>query len=162
MIAHEHLCFGMRLMEALEHLCFALRSAPINPATQRDYSVTMSAATDGVRVRAREGEEVEWSTKAARRAGTLKDMMDDAPTENGIYPENGRLPIAAAELTMLGAMCEADDPTPASLDKDMQRNMLYGTYSTCCTAQAMFLWHTARAAVQSVLILPTPLPPVAC
>ena len=92
-----------------------LRSAPINPATQRDYSVTMSAATEGVRVRAREGEEVEWSTKAARRAGTLKDMMDDAPTENGIYPENGRLPIAAAELTMLGAMCEADDPTPASL-----------------------------------------------
>jgi len=37
--------------------------------------------TDGqerVRLRAREGEAFEWTRRVARRAGTLKDMMDDA------------------------------------------------------------------------------------
>ena len=41
----------------------------------------------------------------ARRAGTLKDMMDDAPTEDGVYPVPT---IAAAELAILREMCEAD------------------------------------------------------
>jgi len=72
--------------------------------------------TDGqerVRLRAREGEDVEWTRRVAQRAGTLKDMMDDAPTEDGVYP----LPtIAAAELAMLREMCEADS-MPARLEQ---------------------------------------------
>eukprot|EP00900_Chrysochromulina_parva_P007787 jgi/Chrpa1/17009/Chrysochromulina_OHIO_Genome00019994-RA len=71
----------------------------------------MSDDQDRVRVRAREGEAVEWTRRVAQRAGTLKDMMDDAPTEDGVYP----VPmIAAAELAMLREMCEADS-MPARL-----------------------------------------------
>ena len=66
---------------------------------------------DRIRVRAREGEEVEWSHKAARYAGALKDMMDDCPPENGIYPVPT---IAAAALSKLAAMSEPD-ASPASL-----------------------------------------------
>eukprot|EP00900_Chrysochromulina_parva_P028003 jgi/Chrpa1/9837/Chrysochromulina_OHIO_Genome00008028-RA len=65
-----------------------------------------------VRLRAREGEDVEWTHRVAQRASTLKNMMDDAPTEDGVYP----LPtIAAAELEMLMEMCEADS-MPARLE----------------------------------------------
>ena len=66
-----------------------------------------------VRLRAREGEAVEWTRRVAQRAGTLKDMMDDAPTEDGVYP----VPmIAAAELAVLREMCEADS-MPARLEQ---------------------------------------------
>jgi hypothetical protein len=72
--------------------------------------------TDGqerVRLRAREGEAVEWTRRVAQRAGTLKDMMDDAPPEDGVYP----VPmIAAAELALLREMCEADS-MPARLEQ---------------------------------------------
>ncbi|KOO21250.1 protein nlrc3 [Chrysochromulina tobinii] len=72
--------------------------------------------TDGqerVRLRAREGEAVEWTRRVAQQAGTLKDMMDDAPTEDGVYP----VPmIAAAELAVLREMCEADS-MPARLEQ---------------------------------------------
>ena len=67
-----------------------------------------SLVTDGqerVRLRAREGEAVEWTRRVAQRAGTLKDMMDDAPTEDGVYPVPT---IAAEELAVLREMCEAD------------------------------------------------------
>jgi Ran GTPase-activating protein (RanGAP) involved in mRNA processing and transport len=64
-------------------------------------------------LRAREGEAVEWTRRVAQRAGTLKDMMDDAPTEDGVYP----VPmIAAAELAVLQEMCEADS-MPARLEQ---------------------------------------------
>ena len=72
--------------------------------------------TDGkerVRLRAREGEAVEWTRRVAQRAGTLKDMMDDAPTEDGVYPVPT---IAAAELAVLREMCEADS-MPARLEQ---------------------------------------------
>ena len=73
--------------------------------------------TDGieerVRLRAREGEAVEWTRRAAQRAGTLKDMMDDAPTDDGVYPVPT---IAAAELAVLREMCEADS-MPARLEQ---------------------------------------------
>ena len=72
--------------------------------------------TDGqerVRLRAREGEAVEWTRRVAQRAGTLKDMMDDAPTEDGVYPVPT---IAAAELAVLREMCEADS-MPAILER---------------------------------------------
>ena len=51
-----------------------------------------------VRLRARDGEAVEWTRRAAQRAGTIKDMMDDAPTDDGVYPVPT---IAAAELAVL-------------------------------------------------------------
>jgi hypothetical protein len=72
--------------------------------------------TDGqerVRLRAREGEAVEWTRRVAQRAGTLKDMMDDAPPEDGVYPVPT---IAAAELAVLREMCEADS-MPARLEQ---------------------------------------------
>jgi Ran GTPase-activating protein (RanGAP) involved in mRNA processing and transport len=72
--------------------------------------------TDGkerVRLRAREGEAVEWTRRVAQRAGTLKDMMDDAPPEDGVYPVPK---IAAAELAVLREMCEADS-MPARLEQ---------------------------------------------
>jgi hypothetical protein len=73
----------------------------------------MSDGTERVRLRAREGEAVEWTRRVAQRAGTLKDMMDDAPPEDGVYP----VPmIAAAELAVLREMCEADS-MPARLEQ---------------------------------------------
>jgi hypothetical protein len=39
-----------------------------------------------IRVRARDGEEVTLSHDAARLMGTLKDLMDLATSEDGIYP----------------------------------------------------------------------------
>ena len=73
----------------------------------------MSDDHERVRLRAREGEVVEWTRRVAQRAGTLKDMMDDAPTDDGVYPV---LTIAAAELAVLREMCEADS-MPARLEQ---------------------------------------------
>jgi hypothetical protein len=60
--------------------------------------------TAPVRVRSREGDLVEWSHEAARRAGALRDLIDDAPSEDGIYPA----PVATPSLNMLAAMSELD------------------------------------------------------
>ena len=73
----------------------------------------MIEGQERVRLRAREGEAVEWTFRVAQRAGTLKDMMDHAPTEDGVYPVPT---IAAAELAVLREMCEADS-MPARLDQ---------------------------------------------
>ena len=73
----------------------------------------MSDDHERVRLRAREGEVVEWTRRVAQRAGTLKDMMDDAPTDDGVYPVPT---IAAAELAVLREMCEADS-MPARLEQ---------------------------------------------
>jgi hypothetical protein len=57
-----------------------------------------------IRVRARDGEEVTLSQDAARLMGTLKDLMDLAPSEDGIYP----MPtIMASTLQMV---CKLNDP----------------------------------------------------
>ena len=69
---------------------------------------------DTVRVRAREGDEVEWSRKAARRAGTLKDQMDDAPPDDDVYPAPA---VSAAVLRALGELCEPDYVYPSSLEQ---------------------------------------------
>ena len=73
----------------------------------------MTDTQERVRLRAREGEAVERTRRVAQRAGTLKDMMDDAPTEDGVYPVPT---IAAAELAVLREMCEADS-MPAILEQ---------------------------------------------
>ena len=57
-----------------------------------------------IRVRARDGEEVTLSRDAARLTGTLKDLMDLATSEDGIYP----MPtIMASTLQMV---CKLNDP----------------------------------------------------
>ena len=57
-----------------------------------------------IRVRARDGEEVTLSQDAARLMGTLKDLMDLATSEDGIYP----MPtIMASTLQMV---CKLNDP----------------------------------------------------
>ena len=73
----------------------------------------MTDGNERVRLRARGGEAVEWTLRVAQRAGTLKDMMDDAPTDDGVYPVPT---IAAAELAVLREMCEADS-MPARLEQ---------------------------------------------
>ena len=57
-----------------------------------------------IRVHARDGEEVTLSQDAARLMGTLKDLMDLATSEDGIYP----MPtIMASTLQMV---CKLNDP----------------------------------------------------
>ena len=57
-----------------------------------------------IRVRARDGKEVTLSRDAARLMGTLKDLMDLATSEDGIYP----MPtIMASTLQMV---CKLNDP----------------------------------------------------
>ena len=83
------------------------------PPKKKCVTDGQASERERVRLRAREGEDVEWTRRIAQRAGTLKEMMDDAQTEDGVYP----LPtIAATELAMLREMCEADS-MPARLEQ---------------------------------------------
>ncbi|KOO34935.1 protein nlrc3-like protein, partial [Chrysochromulina tobinii] len=66
-----------------------------------------------IRVRARDGEEVTMSREVARLAGHLKDLMDDAPPEDGVYPVPA---IAAWTLDLLGKL-SAPDSTRPSVDE---------------------------------------------
>ena len=67
-----------------------------------------------VRVRGREGEEVEWSQKAARRAERLKNWLDDLdPSEHSIFPIEE---TATTVLRTLGEMCD-DDWSASSLEE---------------------------------------------
>jgi hypothetical protein len=67
-----------------------------------------------VRVRGREGEEVVWSRKAARRAGRLTNWLDDlGPSEDTIFPVQE---TCATVLRTLGAMCD-DDWSASCLDE---------------------------------------------
>ena len=67
-----------------------------------------------VRVRGREGEEVVWSRKAARRAGRLTNWLDDLdPSEDTIFPVTE---TCATVLRTLGAMCD-DDWSASCLDE---------------------------------------------
>ena len=68
-----------------------------------------------VRVRGREGEEVEWSRKAARRAGRLNNWLNDLdPSEDTVFPINE---TATTVLRTLGAMCHDDDWSASRLDE---------------------------------------------
>eukprot|EP00900_Chrysochromulina_parva_P015686 jgi/Chrpa1/24118/Chrysochromulina_OHIO_Genome00011658-RA len=67
-----------------------------------------------VRVSGREGEEVVWSRKAARRAGRLTNWLDDLnPSEDTIFPVEE---TCATVLRTLGAMCD-DDWSASCLDE---------------------------------------------
>ena len=56
-----------------------------------------------VRVRSREGEEVTCSRKAARRAVTLDNMIDDSA--DGICP----MDVPVVDLRVILSLCEDDD-----------------------------------------------------
>jgi len=51
-----------------------------------------------------------WPREAARNAGTLKDLMDDAPPEDGVYPVPK---IAAWTLDLLGKLSDPDSTRPS-------------------------------------------------
>jgi Ran GTPase-activating protein (RanGAP) involved in mRNA processing and transport len=69
-----------------------------------------------IRVRARDGEEVTLSRDAARLMGTLKDLMDLATSEDGIYP----LPtIMASTLQMVCKLNDPDYTWPSSDERSL-------------------------------------------
>ena len=66
-----------------------------SPAEEQEEAPAAKKATrydEPIRVRARDGEEVTMSPEVARLAGHLKDLMDDASSEDGVYP----VPIVTA------------------------------------------------------------------
>eukprot|EP00900_Chrysochromulina_parva_P012395 jgi/Chrpa1/21156/Chrysochromulina_OHIO_Genome00024449-RA len=75
-------------------------------ATSAEEAPTAKKAKheEPIRVRARDGEEVTLSRDAARLMGTLKDLMDLATSEDGIYPVPT---IVASTLQMV---CKLNDP----------------------------------------------------
>jgi len=58
-----------------------------------------------VRVRGRDDEEVTWSRRAARNAGTLSYIMDDAAPADGVYPAPM---LTASVLGTLAEMCHPE------------------------------------------------------
>ncbi|KOO32853.1 hypothetical protein Ctob_010456 [Chrysochromulina tobinii] len=69
-----------------------------------------------IRVRARDGEEVTLSRDAARLMGTLKDLMDLATSEDGIYP----MPtIMASTLQMVCKLNDPDYTWPSSDERSL-------------------------------------------
>eukprot|EP00900_Chrysochromulina_parva_P016223 jgi/Chrpa1/24601/Chrysochromulina_OHIO_Genome00027920-RA len=78
--------------------------------TSATDALTTGTADERIRVRARGGEEVTWPRKAARNAGTLKDLMDDAPPEDDVYPVPK---IAAWTLDLLGKLSDPDSTRPS-------------------------------------------------
>ena len=69
-----------------------------------------------IRVRARGGEEVTLSRDAARFMGTLKDLMDLATSEDGIYP----MPtIMASTLQMVCKLNDPDYTWPSSDERSL-------------------------------------------
>jgi hypothetical protein len=65
-----------------------------------------------IRVRARDGEEVVLSQDAARLMGTLKDLMDLATSEDGIYP------VPTIMASTLQMVCKLNDPDYKSPSSD--------------------------------------------
>ena len=78
----------------------------------------MGTGNERIRVRARGGEEVTWSREAARLAGTLKDLMDDAPPEDGVYPVPT---MTATTLCMLGMLNDPDSTWPSADERSVSQ-----------------------------------------
>ena len=72
-----------------------------------------------IRVRGSDAE-VEWSLKAARRAGEFNYMMDNVPPEDGVYPAPE---VTAKVLGALAEMCEAEY-APPSLEQQSVSELL--------------------------------------
>ena len=72
------------------------------------------ATDDGerrVRVRGRDGDEIEWSRKAARRAGRLNNWLDDLdPSEDAVFSITE---TTTTVLRILGELCDDDEGSSA-------------------------------------------------
>ena len=79
----------------------------------------MAESTGKITVRGSDAE-VEWSRKAARRAGELNYMMDNVPPEDGVYPAPE---VTAKVLGALAEMCEAEY-APPSLEQQSVSELL--------------------------------------
>ena len=71
-----------------------------------------SAEKSKIRLRSLEGEEVPWSRNVAQRAAFLKNMMDDAPTDDNIYPVSA---VSTEVLVSLERLCDPDYDQSATL-----------------------------------------------
>jgi len=80
----------------------------------------MGTADERIRMRARDGEEVTLSCNAARLVGTIKDLMDFATSENGIYA----MPAIRASALLL--VCKLNDPeyTWPSMDQLYEHSLV--------------------------------------
>ena len=79
----------------------------------------MAAAEANIRVRSREGEEITWSRKAARRSGEIKDQMDIKDQRDSTVPEDGVFlapTVEAESLRTMGALLEAEGDAAADAE----------------------------------------------
>ena len=79
----------------------------------------MGTADERIRVRARDGEEVTLSCNAARLVGTIKDLMDFATSENGIYA----MPAIRASALLLVCKLNDTEYTWPSMDQLHQHSL---------------------------------------
>ena len=87
-------------------------------AEEQEEAPTVKKAKheEQIRVRARDGEEATLSRDAARLMGTLKDLMDLATSEDGIYP----MPtIMASTLQMVCKLNDPDYTWPSSDERSL-------------------------------------------
>jgi hypothetical protein len=71
-----------------------------------------SAEESTIRLRSLEGEEVPWPRNTAQRAAFLKNLMDDAPTNDNVYPVSA---VSTAVLVSLERLCDPDYDQSATL-----------------------------------------------
>ena len=95
-----------------------------------------------LRVRARDGEEVMLSRDAARLMGTLKDLMDLATSEDGIYP----MPtIMASTLQMVCKLNDPDYTWPSSDEQSLSQLIQLIEDALYLDASKVALKHIQRA-----------------
>jgi Ran GTPase-activating protein (RanGAP) involved in mRNA processing and transport len=95
-----------------------------------------------IRVRARDGEEVILSRDAARLMGTLKDLMDLATSEDGIYP----MPTIMASTFQM--VCKLNDPDytwPSSDEQSLSQLIQLIEDALYLDASKVALKHIQRA-----------------
>jgi hypothetical protein len=95
----------------------------IRPGSPGTINVSMGligTADERIRVRAQDGEEVTLSCKTSRLVGTLKDLMDFATSEDGIYS------IPAIRASTLQMVCKLNDPafTWPSMDQLYEHSLV--------------------------------------
>jgi hypothetical protein len=95
-----------------------------------------------IRVRARDGEEVMLSRDAARLMGTLKDLMDLATSEDGIYPMHT---IMASTLQMVCKLNDPDYTWPSSDDQSLSQLIQLIEDALYLDAPEVALKHIQRA-----------------